>query len=118
MTYRVFGKLNELLKDTEPLLVSGQLLEVFNNVDEYVFAFLLGEAGDDLLKHMVALLVLRQQAHVVVLKQCLFDQFEFFVLSHRVNNVLESISSPIVTRNFDEFVSFYLLQKVDTLVHL
>ena len=66
----------------------------------------------------MALLVLGQQAHVVVLKQCLLDQFEFFVLSHGVNNVLESISSPIVTRNFDKFVSFYLLQEVDPLVHL
>ena len=67
---------------------------------------------------MVSLLVLGQQAHIVVLKQCLLNQFEFFVLSHCVNNVLESVCSPIVTRYFDKFVALYLLQKVDTLVHL
>lgn len=118
MTLWVFCKLNEFLEDTEALLICGKVLEVDKNVVEYVFAVFLTETGDDFLKHMVALLVLCEQAHVVVLEQCLLDQFEFFLLSHCVNNVLQSICSPIVTRNFHKFVSFYLLQEMDPLVHL
>ena len=114
----ILGKLNELFEDTEALLVGRQILEVVKNVGENVLSLVLCEGSDDLLEHVVALLVLRQVTHVVVLQQRLLDQLELFLLGHCVNDVLKGVCSSIVTRNFDEFGTFYLLQEVDTLVHL
>jgi len=67
---------------------------------------------------MVSLFVLCEQTHIIILEECFFNQFEFFVLGDSVDDVLECVSTPIVTRNFYEFVTFYLFEKVDALVHL
>lgn len=85
---------------------------------EDVLPFVLSKAGDDLLQHVVTLFVLGQENYIVVLEQSLLNEGELFVLGHSVNNVLQGVGTPIVTRDFDELVPFDLLQKVDALVHL
>lgn len=49
--------LNELLEDTEAILVGGKLVELFHDLLENIVPLLLFESRDYFLKHMVALLV-------------------------------------------------------------
>jgi hypothetical protein len=90
------------------LLVSSQIVEVGQNPIENVFSAILRKAGYNLFQHVVALLVLGQEADIVILQKGLLDQRELFILGHSVYNILQSVGASIVARNLDKFVTFYL----------
>lgn len=66
----------------------------------------------------MALLVLRQITNIVVFKQWFLDYLEFLLLSHSVDYILKRVSAPIAAGYVNKLLSFYLFQKVDSLVDL
>ena len=108
LVLKLLGALDQLFHDTESLLVGSQILEIVQDGVKDIFPPLLAECLDDLLNHMLTLVVARELGDVIVLSQRLLDDLKLLLFSHRVDDGLKGPSSSIVAGYLHELLALDL----------
>jgi len=112
------GHPNYLLHHAEPTLIESQIFEMLANCVENLLTNSLRVSCDNLVDHVMALLVLGQNGDVVSLRDGLLNNPVFLLLVGTFQYVLESPSASLIAGDLYESLAFDLLQEVDALVRL